>query len=201
MCRTSCLHILDGMNTIPHASTPGYHGVRFYENDSSLAQIVADFIADGVARGEPAIVVATAVQRAAILRALVDKSVDVIELQKADDLILLDAATTLSTFMKDGKPNRNAFTHAMCEPIARACRGRQNCTVRIYGQMVDLLWQQGHKDEAIRLEIFWNSLADSHAFSLLCGYAIGNFYKGGQEEICRHHTHVVSPDGSSKAVA
>ena len=34
-------------------------------------------------------------------------------------------------------------------------------------------------------------------FSLLCGDAMGNFYKGAQQqEICDHHTHVVSEDGT-----
>ena len=41
--------------------------------------------------------------------------------------------------------------------------------------MVDLLWKQGKTEAAIRLEVLWNNLADSHVFSLLCGYAIGNF--------------------------
>ncbi|MGH8605920.1 MAG: hypothetical protein ACREX9_00365 [Gammaproteobacteria bacterium] len=65
----------------------------------------------------------------------------------------------------------------MSEVIRKACRGRANCTVRIYGQMVDILWKDGQQEAAIRLEMLWNQLANAKAFSLMCGYAMGNFYK------------------------
>jgi MEDS: MEthanogen/methylotroph, DcmR Sensory domain len=190
-------------NQVKHAvrPSPGYHAVRFYENEKSLSQIVADFLHQGLADGEPAIVVATPSQRAAILRALVAASVNVVQLQRSSDLVLLDGNDTLSTFMTDGIPDPERFKSSMTEAITRACRGR-NCTVRIYGQMVDILWKDGLQDAAIRLELLWNQLAATQSFSLLCGYAMGQFYKHANfDEICRHHTHVVSADGEASAVA
>jgi hypothetical protein len=184
------------------SSTPAqYHAVRFYENDKSLAYIVADFLAAGFVDGHPGIVVATPAQRAAILRELIARSFDVVELQRSDDLVLLDANDTLATFMTDGKPDVERFTDSMCDAIQRACRGRTDCRVRIYGQMVDVLWKNGEQDAAIRLEVLWNQLASTRAFSLLCGYAMGHFYKDAEfDDICGQHTHVVSPDGGSAAV-
>jgi len=44
--------------------------------------------------------------------------------------------------------------------------------VRAYGEMVDVLWQRGERDAAIRLEEFWNDLARLQTFSLLCAYCI-----------------------------
>src|ERR671922_277964 len=117
------------------APTP-YHAVRFYENDKSLARIVAEFLHEGFDLGSPGLVVATAVQRAAIIRELTSRSVDVVELQRSHDLLLLDAKETLATFMVDGKPDARKFKDQMCQVIERACRGRANCTVRIFGQMV-----------------------------------------------------------------
>jgi hypothetical protein len=182
-------------------SIPGYHAVRFYENEKSLSEIVADFLRHGLDTGNPGIVVATAAQRAAILRALVVRSVDVVQLQRSSDLVLLDGNDTLSAFMQDGKPDPERFKDSMTQAIKKACRGRK-CTVRIYGQMVDILWKNGLQHEAIRLELLWNQLAASQDFSLLCGYAMGNFYKHANfDEICRHHTHVVSADGETSAVA
>ena len=44
--------------------------------------------------------------------------------------------------------------------------------------------------------MLWNRLANTHDFSLLCGYAMGNFYKDATiQDVCRHHTHTVSDDG------
>lgn len=179
-----------------------YHAVRFYESDRSLARIVTEFLHEGFDDGSPGIVVATPVQRAAILRELTDRSLDVVELQRSHDLLLLDAKETLSTFMSDGKPDPNKFRDQMCQVVAKVCRGRPNCTVRIFGQMVDVLWQQGERDAAIRLEVLWNQLARTEAFSLLCGYAMGNFYKdASRDDICGQHSHIVSADGKAVRVA
>jgi hypothetical protein len=189
-------------DTAALARTDRHHAVRFYENDKSLAKIVAQFLSEGFAAGNPGLVVAVPAQRGAILKELVAASLDVVELQRSDDLVLLDAEETLSRFMTNGKPDAEAFEKSMCEVLKRVCRGRPNCTVRIYGQMVDVLWKDGQQDAAIRLEMLWNLLANTQAFSLLCGYAMGHFYKDANvQEICRHHTHVVSPDGDLSAVA
>ena len=190
------------MNDAAPLLTAQYHAVRFYENDKSLAKIVAQFLSDGFAAGNPGIVVATPAHRGAILKELVAKSLDVVQLQRSHDLVLLDAQETLSIFMAGGRPQAEAFTTSMCEVIKTACGGRPNCTVRIYGQMVDVLWKNGEQEAAIRLEMLWNQLANTQAFSLLCGYAMGPFYKDAMfKEVCRHHTHIVSADGEISAVA
>jgi hypothetical protein len=179
-----------------------HHAVRFYENDKSLSRIVAQFLSDGLAAGEPGIVIATSAQRAAIMRELVPRSSDIVQLQRSDDLVFLDADDTLSTFMTNGKPDVEGFNNSMCEVIKRTCRGREHCTVRIYGQMVDILWKNGKQEAAIRLEMLWNQLANTQAFSLLCGYAMGHFYKDANfDDICSKHTHVLSADGEATAVA
>jgi hypothetical protein len=189
-------------NAARSVSLPPYHAVRFYENERSLSQIVAEFLGDGLADGKPGVVIATPAQRAAIVRELVTRRLDVERLQRSDDLVLLDAEETLSAFMTNGKPDVEGFKNSMCEVIKRACRGRENCTVRIYGQMVDILWKNGKQEAAIRLEVLWNQLANTQAFSLLCGYAMGHFYKDANfDEVCSHHTHVISADGEAVAVA
>jgi len=190
-------------NTPRSVPTVPYHAVRFYDNEKSLAQIVAEFLAEGLTGGTPGIVVAAPSQRAAILRELVIRSFDVVSLQASGELVLLDAEETLATFMRDdGKLYAKAFQNEMCNVIRKACGGRTDRPVRIYGQMVDILWKSGKHNLAIRLEVLWNQLANAHAFSLLCGYAIGSFYKDANfEEICSQHTHVVSGNGSATAVA
>lgn len=180
----------------------GYHAIRFYESDRSLARIVAEFLKEGFDGGSPGIVVATASLRTDIIRELTDRSLDVDQFQRSNDLLLIDAKETLSTFMRDGEPDAGRFKDEMCQVIREVCRDRTGCTVRIFGQMVDVLWQQGERDAAIRVEILWNQLAQTEAFSLLCGYAMGNFYKDAQfADICAQHSHIVSDDGSADRVA
>jgi len=186
-----------------HSSARGdqYHAVRFYEGERSLARITADFFAEGFAEQHPALVAATPSFRAALLLELSARSLDVVEMQRSRELLLLDARDTLATFMVDGKPDAVKFTETMCAAIEHVSRGRSGCKVRVFGQMVDVLWRDGHQGAAIDLEMLWNQLARTRAFSLLCGYAMGNFYKDSNvDDICGQHSHVVSADGEATAI-
>jgi hypothetical protein len=178
-----------------------FHAVRFYENADSLSRMVATFVAEGLVTTHPAVIIATAEHRYAIDQQLVSMGFNLEELKNQGDLIILDARETLATFMVDGMPNADRFEEAMLPVIDRACRGRADCVIRAYGEMVDVLWKDKMEAAAIRLEMLWNQLANTRKFSLLCGYSMGSFYKGaGVEDIYRQHTHVVSPDGATAAL-
>ena len=170
-----------------------FHAAKFYETPESLCQIVADFLSQGLIVQEPALAIATPEHRAGILAELRARGLDVDGLTASGDLLLLDAADELASFMVDGMPDQARFTAAMSRALEQVCRGR-HCTTRAYGEMVDLLWKAGHDAAAIRVELFWNTLATTHAFSILCGYSMGNFYKDAGLGAIRHeHSHVVSP--------
>jgi hypothetical protein len=112
---------------------------------------------------------------------------------------LIDATQTLASFMLGGLPNPDKFAEVMTAALERVRRGRRGVTVRAYGEMVDILWKQGLDVAAIQLEMLWNRLARNGEFSLLCGYAMGNFYKDASvREVCRQHTHLVHSDGTAR---
>jgi hypothetical protein len=179
-----------------------FHAVRFYQDEQSLYRIVADFIGDGVVAGQPAVVLATPQHGQEISRELQALSCDVSRLQASGELLMLDAEEMLSTFMKDGAPDPVAFQDSVGGALDKAAAGRPHASVRAYGEMVDCLWKAGQTDAAIRLEVLWNQLANTRAFSLLCGYCMGNFYKhGAYEQICDHHTHVISGGGHPTRIA
>jgi MEDS: MEthanogen/methylotroph, DcmR Sensory domain len=187
----------------PHSSPAfaHYHGVRFYESPNALARIVSDFLKEGFAAGSAGLIAAAPNVRAAIVRELTLQGVDVAAMEASKMLLMLDARETMARFMVDGKPNQHKFRDAMCAAIRQVKRANEASTVRIFGQMVDVLWQDGEKDAAISLERLWNQLAHTEAFSLLCGYTMGNFYKDAHfEDICREHSHLLSSEGQPKAI-
>ena len=154
------------------------------------------FLGEGFIAGLPAVVIATPPHRDAIRTVLAGHYFDLSRLEAANDLIMVDAAEMLSRFMHDGMPDATRFSDAMIPVIEQACRGRKDCVIRAYGEMVDVLWQAGQTAAAIRLEMLWNQLAQTHSFALLCGYSMGHFYKDvGQHEILHQHTHLVSDSG------
>src|ERR1041385_3594095 len=106
------------------------HIVQFYEKESFLSGVVADFLGGGLAEGRQAVVIATPSHRRAFADELTARGVDV-----DDRLLLLDAEETLALFMEDGQPDAHRFKAAVggiLEPEARA-----------YGEMADLLSRPG----------------------------------------------------------
>ena len=172
------------------------HAVQFYGSDAALFTTVAGFLSEGLVAGQPAVVIATESHTESILEHLAARFIDVDRAKHIGDLIILDADSTLATFMKDDAPDSTCFKRHVGDVIAQALGGRVRTPVRAYGEMVDVLWKQGKPEAAIKLEILWNELATTHALSLLCGYSMGNFYKQTQqyEAVCAQHTHVIKLD-------
>ena len=95
--------------------------------------------------------------------------------------------------MADGAPQWKPCHEAVGGIIANM--RLQYPAVRAYGEMVDILWQAGSRDAAIRLEEFWNDLARLQTFSLFCAYFMdpldSGAYGGPLECVCKVHTHLI----------
>jgi hypothetical protein len=182
--------------TGPGADSGHFHGVQFYNSPDTLCRIAGDFIGEGLEQGELAVIIATSDHAARIEWCLHRRGNDVAALKARGRLVVADARETMELFMKDGVPNPGAFRRAIGDILVSVRGGREHCVIRAYGEMVDLLWKDGREAAAIRLETFWNQLASTHDFALLCGYSMGNFYKGAAlDEIKDQDSHLVDDDG------
>jgi MEDS: MEthanogen/methylotroph, DcmR Sensory domain len=178
------------------------HAVKFYKDESSLGRTVAEFLAPGLRERWPAIVIATPEHRTLIVSELRRQDLDVRQLEADGDLQVLDADAVLGRFMIGPEPDPGAFHDTVNGLIDRACKGRQLCPVRAYGEMVDVLWRRANPTGAIKLEMLWNQVATQAQFSLLCGYAVGNFYKEvasgpTRQTVCDHHNHIMPDERAS----
>ena len=184
------------MSSATSAQKASHHAVQFYGTETSLFETVACFLAEGLVSRQPAIVIATPSHRAGILEHLSDRLIDCPKALREGDLVILDAEETLDLFMLRDRPDFDLFQRNVGRLVEQTLNGRKRIVIRAYGEMVDLLWKQGRTEAAIQLEMFWNRLASTYNFALLCGYAMGSFYKQTQhlEEICALHSHVVPTD-------
>lgn len=182
----------------PGKSQERQHAVRFYENDQSLFKTVGQFLSEGLVVGEPAIIIATKDHQRGIIDELTGRLIDVARARRIGDLVLLDADETLALFMSPDGPNADLFERYVGRVIDQVVGGHRASRVRAYGEMVDVLWRDGQTDAAVQVEILWNQLATTFAFSLLCGYAMGHFFKqpAQMQRICAHHTSVVESDSN-----
>ena len=175
--------------------TGQFHAVRFYYDADGLCHIVSDFVAEGLNGGQPSVLLATPLHVSRIEALLGTRGFNVPALKRSGDLFIKDPSTLLTTLMVDGTPNEARFARIAGSFIEKA-RGESRRMVRVYGEMVDVLWKAGAMSAATQLETLWNTLAESHAFVLLCAYALdGIRHTTHISEICGHHTHVVTANG------
>src|SRR5690349_8640323 len=171
------------------------HDVHFYRTEASLVRNVVGFLADGVRAGQPIVVIATPEHQRLFSEALSAQGLDVDELYSGRLAVWLDARQTLASFMEGGMPVRDLFMATVGSVFERLINKRSYLIVRGYGEMVNLLWQDGNTEGAIALEQLWNDLADRYAYSLLCGYSVENFFMAGGVDgfrrICAEHTHAL----------
>jgi CheY-like chemotaxis protein len=166
------------------------HVVQFYKDDNVLCAAVVPALHEALLERSAVVVIATAAHRRAFREGLVRLGVG--ESMLSQRLVMLDAQETLSKFMVGGKPDWDLFKQTVGEVIENASQ-RGALRLHAYGEMVNLLWQDGDVSQAVTLENFWNDLAQIYPFSLLCAYAFPDLGLKtgamGVKEICGAHTH------------
>lgn len=146
------------------------HFVEFYDTKEFLVECVRDFLAVGVVTRGTDIVIATQAHHNAFDRALHQAGIDISEARRSGRFIALDASAALTKFIADGMPDPDRFRATIGQVVAHAVyTGRD---VRIYSEMVTVLWDKGNVTAAIALEELWNDLATKYPFSLFCAYPI-----------------------------
>lgn len=168
------------------------HAVMVYDHDAELLGALSEFVQAGLAAGDVCVVVVTPTHRNSLERALADAGWDVAAARASGQYVAIDAAETLARLMVEGAPDRDAFRRVVTPLVAGPGPARG---VRIYGEMVALLWAEGDVLGALALEELWHELIAIHAFALLCGYPAEAF--AGEEgpellrQVCGAHETVV----------
>lgn len=170
------------------------HEVFFHEGVSELAAAVTCHVRAGLACGEPAIVIATPGHLRAVEAELARSGLDVSLARASGAYIARDAAATLDAFMVDGSPDPDRFTRAIAGILDTVAA--DGVALRVFGEMVAILWEQGNVLGALALESLWNDLAEQRQFSLLCAYPTAALSSAGLahvNEVCHLHSVVLPP--------
>ena len=174
------------------------HAAQIYRDVDELAESVAAYFVAGFELGEPGVAIATSANWDAIASRLAERGWPGDRIEATGLLVRIDAEKALRSFMVDGEPSRELFevvVGGLVDAVAEHFPGRR---IRAFGEMVNILAEEGRPDAAIALEGLWNELARTRDFSLLCGYRLDVFDRGAQTsplpDICRVHSHVRPAD-------
>lgn len=168
------------------------HVVQFYDQDSELVESVAGYLLGAVEEGDVAIVVATPAHRRAMQARLADAGVDVSAALECGTFRFLDADQTMRRFLVDDWPDPGGFESVIGGLIRQAIGSGRS--VRVFGEMVALLWDAGQVNAALELEALWNDLGRQLPFTLFCAYPRKSVADGDLDafaQVCGLHTSVV----------
>lgn len=169
------------------------HLARFYLDDETLIESIAQYVTSGLRDGAAAVVIATEPHLKALDRFWEGIEFDAAAYRDRGQLLFLDAAQTLAGLMTDSTPHRDRFRATVGAVIATLAK--QYGRVAAFGEMVGLLWRAGNPSAAVKLESLWNELREDYSFSLLCGYSLRDCTADASDQVfeavCDAHARVI----------
>lgn len=169
------------------------HLVQFYDTEDELVSAVVPYLADGLDADETVLVIASEPHRRAVEQRVAEAGTDLAAAIAAGAYAAVDAVSVLDYMRDDGDGAISAeeFDAAIGALVRR--RLADGRPLRVYTEIVALLWDRGETRPAIALEELWNGLRDRDPFMLFCGYP-GPAAPTEPEvmwEVCRAHSCVL----------
>ncbi len=173
------------------------HFAQLHRDDEQRTAAVSLYLEAGLRRGAGVVMMASDENTGTYMDRLAAAGLDPERRRRCGQLVVLDAEAALARFMRGSTPDWLDFRRVVGGSL-EAVRVFGGINTRVYGEMVNLLWQRGEAKAAVQLEHYWNDLARLHPFSLFCTYAIdsrdGAAYRAPLEEIGHVHTDVIETD-------
>ncbi len=186
--------VLHHQHNLEERTLPSGHIVQFYEKDDFLVESVGRFLDPTLAAGGAVLVVATKPHRDALAEELKLRAIDIEKAASEGRYVALDAATVLAQFLVEGRLDEARCKQVMPGIIEQVTGAAKGNGVAVFGEMVALLWADGKRDAAVRLEQLWNQFGQVYSFGLFCAYPMAGFDHEKDRKlffnICGEHSEV-----------
>jgi hypothetical protein len=174
---------------------PRDHIVQLYQDQQFLNRAVCRFAAGAIANGEGVILVPTAAHWEAFQPRLEAEGVDLGAAQSSGQLTVVDADELLPRFIRDAMPEAPVFLGLAADVISRAQNGGRYKKVRWWGEMVNILWEQGNVAASMDLEDQFDRLAKHHEIAIFCSFVMDNFdgevHSRMLPRLGQNHSHLI----------
>jgi CheY-like chemotaxis protein len=174
---------------------PGSHSVQFYVGERFAHHAIAEFFTQDGTPHDPLILLARSQTLHAVAHELESGRYDRTGNAK-ERLIFIDADAALPEIMEGGVLVPARAARLFGDVFARVRPLPPRATIRLYGELVDVLYERGHHAAALEVEGLAVGLFEIEPrLSILCGYCIDRFGSDDDMDhrraICDAHAHVV----------
>jgi len=169
------------------------HIAQTYQDESFLLEAVGHYVRAGLQRDEGVVLIMRKAHWTALVIQLDGLGAGLLAAVERGQVASYDADETLAGLMRDGMPGESPFRQLVGNVVSEM-RERYP-RIRVFGEMVDILWRDNRRDAAVELEKLWSGLNRTAPFARLCGYRVDPMdravYGGPFEALCNSHTHLI----------
>ena len=183
-----------------HPGTP--HVVSFYDDRTTLERCIVHYAIEGLHADDTVVLIVATSSIQTVRDAIAAHGFEVDDLARRGRLVLFDADATLKSVT-----TQNGIDWPAVRALAGRLVGDAKATgrpMRLFGEMVAILWQRGDVQQAMDLERLWHERAHEHGFDVLCAYppmvTTVPMASGQINTMCALHDATVSIDNGRRHV-
>jgi CheY-like chemotaxis protein len=181
-------------------NVPGSHSVQFYVGEQFAHHAIAEFFTEGATPRDPLILLARLHTYHAVAQELASPRYDRVG-NATERLVFVDADAALPEIMNGEMLDPARAKRMFGDLFARIGPVPANAMIRLYGELVDVLYARGHEMAALQVEALATGLFELEPrLSILCGYCIERFRSDSDMDrlrsVCDAHGHVIAPSGA-----
>ena len=157
-----------------HSEPKSYpaHLVQFYAPDKFPARSVANYFCEGLEADEGSLLITTPDHSRQIKACLEKCGVDTKVLERAGMLSFLDAVETLDALRSRDPLDDSGIETVLGKPFDQATKRSPSGCIRIFGELANLIVNDGDYNVYAQLERRWNQLPLGINVRLYCGYSV-----------------------------
>lgn len=172
------------------------HAVYFYRNLDEMGATIGRFLAEGLATGQSAIILAQPETRDCLVTQMGHLGIDIDAVTADGSLLLVDATAFLQSIMIEGRLDPALAIQGLVSMIGQVRQSSSGQPIRLYGEGASMLWRAGEHVAALELENLELTLPQDPPLAIVCGYGNHPPHEStANEDICAFHSHVMFESG------
>lgn len=177
------------------------HIVQLYRHESDLERAVATYAFEAAEHDDAVLFVATRAHAGTFRRGLWAQGLDVDAAVQRGQLVFVHVEDLMPQFMRGALPDAATFknvVNGLLDSVQQDGRFRH---VYVFGEIVNVLWQQGNREGTLLVEQLWDELQQARPFTLYCGFQVDQspvqLLNGPMHDVLAEHSAIVRPLGQS----